>query len=117
MVALNIFLSNHADKSLPFIETLKNCLKKSHFRWTTEAEAAFREMKQCLMHLPTLTAPLPKEELTLYLSATDKAIGAVLLVDRKGVQTPIYYVSRVLTDAETRYTTMEKLVLALVNAS
>ena len=74
-------------------------------------------MKKCLGNLPTLTAPLPKEPLTLYLSVTDKAIGAVLMVDRKGVQTPIYYVSRMLLDAETRYSTMEKLVLALIHAS
>ena len=46
-----------------------------------------------------------------------KGSGAVLLVERKLVQTPIYYVSRVLTDPETRYSTMEKLVLALVYAS
>ena len=53
----------------------------------------------------------------VYLSATEKAVGAVLLVERKLVQTPIYYVSCVLTDPETRYSTMEKLVLTLVYAS
>ena len=69
------------------------------------------------MNLPTLTAPQPGEPLIMYLSATEKVVGAVLLVERKLVQTPIYYVSRVLTDPETRYSTMEKLVLALVYAS
>src|ERR1044071_1144362 len=117
LIALNRFLSNYASKSFPFVDTLKNCLKKSNFNWTAKAEAAFQEMKKCLSNLPTLTAPLPKDPLTLYLSVTDKAIGAVLMVDRKGVQTPIYYVSRMLLDAETRYSTMEKLVLALIHAS
>ena len=84
MVALNRFLSNYASRSFPFVNTLKNVLKKTQFRWTPEAETVFREMKECLTHLPTLTAPLPKEHLTLYLSASDKVIGAVLLVDRKG---------------------------------
>ncbi|XP_076959323.1 uncharacterized protein LOC143635352 [Bidens hawaiensis] len=36
------------------------------------------------------------------------------MVERNGVQTPIYYVSRTLADVETRYSTLEKLVLSLV---
>ncbi|XP_076958323.1 uncharacterized protein LOC143634019 [Bidens hawaiensis] len=43
------------------------------------------------MELPTLNAPYAGEPLTLYLSASDIAIGAVLLTDRKNIQTPIYY--------------------------
>jgi len=100
LVALKRFLFNHAAKSSPFIETLKICLKKSNFRWTTEAEEAFIQMKQCLMNLPTLTASRPGEPLIMYLSATEKAVVVVLLVERKLVQTHIYYVSRVLTDPE-----------------
>ncbi|XP_076907399.1 uncharacterized protein LOC143563826 [Bidens hawaiensis] len=69
------------------------------------------------MELPTLTAPREGEPLILYLSASDIAIGAVLLTDRKAIQTPIYYVSRTLADAETRYSMLEKLVLALVYAA
>ncbi|XP_021992321.1 uncharacterized protein LOC110889120 [Helianthus annuus] len=70
-------------------------------------------MKEYLIKLPTLTAPFEKEPLILYLSSSDKAVGLVLLVERDGVQTPIYYVSRVLTDPETRYSTMEKDVRTL----
>ncbi|XP_035830165.1 uncharacterized protein LOC110945054 [Helianthus annuus] len=103
LAALNRFLANHATKSFPFIKTLRNCMKKSQFQWTPEAESALREMKECLIRLPTLTAPVKGEPLVLYLSASDKAVGVVLLVDRQGVQTPVYYVSRTLTDPETRY--------------
>ncbi|XP_021991287.1 uncharacterized protein LOC110888050 [Helianthus annuus] len=117
LAALNRFLSNHAAKSYPFISTLRNCVKKQEFKWTPEAETAFQQMKECLIKLPTLTAPFEKEPLILYLSSSDKAVGSVLLVERDGVQTRIYYVSRVLTDPETRYSTMEKLVLALLHAS
>ncbi|XP_076934122.1 uncharacterized protein LOC143600268 [Bidens hawaiensis] len=65
------------------------------------------------MELPTLTAPREGEPITLYLSVSDIAIGK----DRKTVQTLIYYVSRTLTDAETRYSMLENLVLALVYAT
>ncbi|XP_022019026.2 protein NYNRIN-like [Helianthus annuus] len=74
-------------------------------------------MKECLIKLPTLTAPFENEPFILYLSSSDKAIGSVLLVERDGVQTLIYYVSRVLTDPKTGYSTMENLVLALLHAS
>ncbi|XP_022041872.1 uncharacterized protein LOC110944520 [Helianthus annuus] len=117
LAALNCFMSNHAAKSYPFISTLRNCVKKQEFRWTPEAKSAFQQMKECLIELPTLTASFEKEPLILYLSSSDKAVGSVLLVERNGVQTPIYYVSRMLTDPETRYSTMEKLVLALLHAS
>ncbi|XP_076920629.1 uncharacterized protein LOC143581824 [Bidens hawaiensis] len=117
LVALNIFLANHAAKSHPFVSTLRNCLKKAHSKWTAEAEQAFLEVKKCLMELPILTATHVGEPLTLYFSTSDIAIGAVLLIDRKNVQTPIYYVSRTLTGPETRYSMLEKLVLALVYAA
>ncbi|XP_021996336.1 uncharacterized protein LOC110893539 [Helianthus annuus] len=109
LAALNRFLSNHAAKSYHFISTLRNCVKKQEFKWTPKAETAFQQMKECLIKLPTLTAPFEKEPLILYLSSSDKAVGSVLLMERNGVQTPIYYVSRVLTDPETRYSTLEKL--------
>ncbi|XP_076932279.1 uncharacterized protein LOC143597752 [Bidens hawaiensis] len=74
---MNRFLANHAAKSFPFVSTLRNCLKKSHFKWTAEAEHALLEVKKCLMELPTLIAPQSGEPLTLYLSASDITIGAV----------------------------------------
>ncbi|XP_076903048.1 uncharacterized protein LOC143557999 [Bidens hawaiensis] len=117
LVALNMFLANHAAKSYPFISTLRNCLKNAQFRWTPEAEQAFQEVKKCLMELLKLTAPHAGEPLTLYLSASGIAVGAVLLTDRKNVQTQIYYVNRTLSDPETRYSMLEKLVLALVYAA
>ncbi|XP_022019433.1 uncharacterized protein LOC110919474 [Helianthus annuus] len=117
LAALNRFLAYHVAKSFPFIITLHNCMKKSQFQWTPEAGSAFREMKNCLIRLPTLTAPVKGEPLVMYLSASDKAVGAVLLVDRQGIQTPVYYVSRTLNDPETRYAIMEKLVLALIHES
>ncbi|XP_076900986.1 uncharacterized protein LOC143555294 [Bidens hawaiensis] len=96
---------------------MRNCLKKAHFKWTAEAEKAFLEVKKCLMELPTLTAPHAGEPLTMYLSAYDIVVGSVLLTDMKNLQTPIYYVSRTFTGPETRYSMLEKQLLALVYAA
>ncbi|GKC57540.1 reverse transcriptase domain-containing protein [Tanacetum coccineum] len=49
-------------------------LKKSDFHWTTEAEEAFKQMKQLIAELPMLTAPIEKEELIVYLAAAKETI-------------------------------------------
>ena len=54
------------------------------------------------MQAPMLTAPEPGEDLFMYLSVSEHAMSAVLLKD-KGVQQPMYYISKTLVDAETRY--------------
>ncbi|GJS54917.1 reverse transcriptase domain-containing protein [Tanacetum coccineum] len=59
----------------------------------------------------------PKEELIMYLSASQGAVGVVLMTERDSIQTPVYLVSRALQGPELNYTPMEKLVLTLVFAA
>ncbi|GJX26250.1 reverse transcriptase domain-containing protein [Tanacetum coccineum] len=117
LASLNRFLSKSAERSLPFFKTLKKCTKKSDFQWTTEAEAAFQQMKESIAELPMTAAPQEKEELIIYFAVEKEAISAVLMTERDGKQIPIYFVSRALRGPEINYTPMEKLVLALVSAS
>ncbi|GJU76214.1 reverse transcriptase domain-containing protein [Tanacetum coccineum] len=117
LASLNRFLAKSAEKSLPFFKTLKKCTKKSDFHWTEEAEAAFKQMKQLIAELPTLTAPEEKEELIIYLATAKEAVSVVLITEREAKQMLIYFVSRALRGPEVNYTSMEKLVLALVYVS
>nr|GEX57603.1 reverse transcriptase domain-containing protein [Tanacetum cinerariifolium] len=89
----------------------------SDFHWTTEAEEAFKQMKQLIVELPMLTTPMEKEELIVYLAATKKTVSAVLMTKKEAKQMPIYFVSRALRGPKLNYISMEKLVLALVHAS
>ncbi|GJT08342.1 reverse transcriptase domain-containing protein [Tanacetum coccineum] len=109
-----LFLFKSTEKSLPLFKTLKKCIKKSDFHWTSEAEQAFMQLKQHLSELPLLVAPKPKEELIIYLSASYGVVSAVLLTERGTVQMPVYFISRALQGPELNYTPMEKLVLLLV---
>ncbi|GJV08898.1 reverse transcriptase domain-containing protein [Tanacetum coccineum] len=102
---------------MPFFKTLKKCTQKSDFQWTQEAEIAFKQMKKLIAELPMLAAPKEKEELIIYLAAAKEAISAVLMTERGGRQLPVYFVSRALRGPEINYTSMEKLVLALLSAS
>ncbi|GKB93187.1 reverse transcriptase domain-containing protein [Tanacetum coccineum] len=117
LASLNRFLAKSAEKSLPFFKTLKKCTKKSDFHWTEEAKSTFKQMKQLIAELPTLTAPEEKEELIVYLAAAKEAVSAVLMTEREAKKMPIYFVSRALRGPEVNYTSMENLVLALVHTS
>ncbi|KAL0454585.1 UNVERIFIED_CONTAM: hypothetical protein Slati_0797700 [Sesamum latifolium] len=45
---------------------------------------------------------------------TEAAVSSVLVKEQEKVQNPVYYVSKMLQEAEKRYTQIEKLALALV---
>ncbi|GJY19149.1 reverse transcriptase domain-containing protein [Tanacetum coccineum] len=117
LASLNRFLSKLAEKSLPLFKTLKKCIKKSDFHWTSEAEQAFKQLKQHLSELPLLVAPKPKEELIVYLSASYGAVSEVLMTERGTVEMSVYFISRALQGPELNYTPMEKLILSLVFAA
>ncbi|GJU26262.1 reverse transcriptase domain-containing protein [Tanacetum coccineum] len=86
-------------------------------QWTTEADEAFRRMKEILEALPVVTAPVNGETLIVYLAASKESINAVLMAERVKKQVHVYFVSRTLHGAEIEYPELEKLILALVYAT
>ncbi|XP_071695680.1 uncharacterized protein [Rutidosis leptorrhynchoides] len=92
LAALTRFLSKAAERQLPFFKTLKGCLKQKSFIWSSDAEAAFQEMKKLLKTLPTLTAPIDGEILYLYISVANEAFGSVLIAEMEKIQKPVYFV-------------------------
>ncbi|CAA0836871.1 Unknown protein, partial [Striga hermonthica] len=111
IAGLSRFIARAAEKSFPFFKLLK---KKSTFSWSHEAQMAFEKLKEFLGELPLLTKPEPGDELVLYISVGSVSLSSVLLREEGGVQRPIYYTSRVLQGAETRYSEIEKAALTLV---
>ncbi|GJR60762.1 reverse transcriptase domain-containing protein, partial [Tanacetum coccineum] len=69
---------------------------------------------KCLKDVQTLNGKLASLNRR---SASKEAVSAVLMTEREAKQMPIYFVSRALRGPEVNYTSMEKLVLALVHAS
>ncbi|GJT57759.1 reverse transcriptase domain-containing protein [Tanacetum coccineum] len=74
-------------------------------------------MKESIAELPMMVALQEKEELIIYLAAAKEAISAILMTERDRKQIPIYFVSQALRGPKINYTSIEKLVLALVSAS
>ncbi|CAA0832670.1 Unknown protein, partial [Striga hermonthica] len=111
ITGLSRFISKVAEKSGPLFKTLK---KSAKFQWTEEAQKAFEELRGVLANLPLLAKPVQGEELVLYISIGERAVSSVLLREEGTAQLPIYYVSRVMQGAETRYSEIEKCALAVV---
>uniref|UniRef100_A0A2N9FUN2 Uncharacterized protein n=1 Tax=Fagus sylvatica TaxID=28930 RepID=A0A2N9FUN2_FAGSY len=88
------------------------------FVWSTACQQAFEKIQLIMTKLPTVCAPVPGRPLRLYLASNSEAIGGLVAQeDEDGTEKPIYYVSRALRDAETRYSGAERACLALIYAS
>ncbi|CAA7018242.1 unnamed protein product [Microthlaspi erraticum] len=84
------------------------------FLWDEKCEEAFKQLKTYLSEPPILAKPVEGEPLYLYIAVSPAAVSGVLVREELNEQRPIFYVSKSLIDAETRYPAMEKLALAIV---
>ncbi|KAK4856764.1 hypothetical protein QYF36_020904 [Acer negundo] len=87
------------------------------FEWNDECEKALQDLKTYLTSPPLLSKSKDEETLHVYLTVSNIAISTVLIKVEDGVQHPICYVNKALLDAETRYSRLEKLALALFVAT
>ncbi|KAL2241045.1 UNVERIFIED_CONTAM: Retrovirus-related Pol polyprotein from transposon [Sesamum indicum] len=110
IASLNRFISRFADRNLHFFKILR---KVKGFEWTDECEQAFQELKNYLRS-PPFWQIRKKGVLYLYLAVSDNAVSLVLIKEENKIQNPVYYVSKMLQGAETRYTEIKKLALAVV---
>lgn len=91
--------------------------RASPFEWTPACQQAFDDLKKYLSSPPFLSVPQDSEVLYLYLAVAPCAVSAVLVRQVNEYKNPVSYSSRVLHDAETRYSILEKCAFALVTAA
>ncbi|XP_050214050.1 uncharacterized protein LOC126665324 [Mercurialis annua] len=114
ITALGRFMSCSVKRSLSFFNALKGTQK---LEWNRDCEEAFKELKKFLTTPPLLSRPLKGETLYLYICARKETIEAVMVREEDGKLKPIYYISRVLKGAETRYPKIEKMAFAVVTTT
>ncbi|KAM1717529.1 hypothetical protein ACFX11_025352 [Malus domestica] len=112
MATLTRFISKATDRCAHFFKALKG--SKKYITWTDECAEAFKNLKDYMSKAPLLSKPEVGDTLIIYLSVSASVVSSVLIRNDGTVERLIYYASKALQDAETRYSNIEKLALALV---
>ena len=115
LAALGRFISLFINRLKPFFATLKGAKQTD---WNIGCDRAFMEIKQCLTEPPIVASPEAGETLYLYIVVYDISVSATLFKEDEYMkQRPIFFVSKSLSEEETRYTRLEQAALALMVAS
>jgi hypothetical protein len=109
--ALNRFISRSTEKCCPFFDLIK---KGKNFQWGDQSDQAFKQLKTYLIAAPLLATSMNEESLFIYLAASKHAVSAAIVREEYNIQRPVYYTSKTLDGAESRYLPLEKLAFALV---
>jgi len=111
VVALSRFMPQMAEKVKPILGLLK---KASRFRWDEQCTQAFNQLKDFLSRPPIIQKPMFGQPILVYLSVSKETVSSALVQEMQSEQRPVYFASKTLQDAETRYQMVEKVALALV---
>lgn len=111
LTSLSRFIPMLAERIKPILKIMK---KDAKGHWDEHCERAFKEVREILTETPVMRRPYQGCELQLFLAVDEETISATLVQETPEFR-PIYFVSRILKDVETRYQRLEKVVLALLN--
>ena len=111
LAALGRFISRFTDRLKPLFTTLRGARRAE---WNEECDQAFVAIKQYLTEPSILVSPEHRDTLYLYLASSDTATSAALFKECEDAKLRlVFFVSKSLTDAKTRYTHLERVALAL----
>ena len=111
LAALGRFISQFTDRQKPFFTTLRGA---SRAEWNKECDRAFVAIKKYMTEPPILVSSKAGDTLYIYLAASDIAVSPALFKECGDAKLKlVFFVNKSLTDAETRYTHLERAALAL----
>ena len=107
------YLSKYIPNLSSVTEPLRALVKKDMpWMWNNHHQSVFQTLKELVSSAPVLRHFDPGKPTVIQTDASAKGLGSCLLQEGQ----PVAYVSRALTDAETRYAQCEKELLSVVFA-
>ena len=89
--------------------------KGASFSWSAQCQAAFHQLKECLINSPVLCYPAFNKGFVLETDASQQGLGAILSQEHTdGKLHPVAYASRALSHTEKRYAITDLETLAVV---
>lgn len=105
------YIPNYAGIAKPLYDL---CKKDALFKWDEKCNEAFENFKRLLSNPPILIYPSFNQTFILTTDSSDYQIGSYLSQGEIPHDKPIQYFSKILNPAQTRYSTIEKELLAII---
>ena len=86
---------------------------KKKLEWSPEVSEAFKRAKEAIVNATKLAHPVPKAKIAVTTDASEIAIGAVLEQLVKGEWQPLGFFSKQLSQAQQKYSTFDRELLAI----
>lgn len=92
-----------------YLSRFMDKLSTQEFKWTSQCESAFKQVKQAISETPVLRYYTPDKKLEIQVDSSKDGLGAVLVQEGQ----PIEFASRTLTESEKIWAQIEKEMLAI----
>ena len=112
------YMSRFIHLASQLLYPLQQAMRREPLQWDEECEGVFEKVKEVLGGLSSVQAPDFSQTFYVNPSFGPDAVGAILMQKGEGSRymKPVYYASRVKTEAERRYTEAELVLSSLVYA-
>lgn len=110
------FIPNFSTLATPLNKLTSQGKNAPAFVWSSEADEAFRKLKNHLITAPILSCPDYSKPFEVHTDASDYGIGGVLTQTLDGQEKVIAYMSKSLSQQERNYSATEREALAVLIA-
>ena len=106
------FIPNFAELTSPLTDLTQKGASDP-VQWTEQCQESLERVKQALCGEPLLHTPNFSLPFVVQADASGRGLGAVLSQQVRGIDRPVLYISRKLSEREARYSTVERECLAI----
>ena len=100
LTTLSRFVPRLAERMKPMVQLFRKAAK---FNWDEGCEEIFKQLKIFLTSPSVIPKSRPDQPILVYLAVSEEAINVALVLEVEGEEQLVYFISRMLHAAETRY--------------